>query len=387
MLAHILRASGLCVGLTSTTGIHVDDELVEPGDASGPQSAKALLADPRIDAAVLETARGGILREGLGFTSCSAAAVLNVEADHLGLGGIETIEQMAEVKAVVTEAVSPQGFSVVNADQDISATILERARGEIILFSLLGAAPPPLLRRHLAAGGRAIVAYQQPGRLGHAIAWHDGGCRSDIFNSRRIPATFGGLALFNVANALAAMALALGHGLPVDKVCRALASFRGDFAANPGRLNVREVAGVRVIVDYAHNPPGLRQLGKLVDALRPQHRSCIANVSIPGDRRDADILEMGRLAGSLFDHVIVREEPDRRGRPPGEVCRILCDGVTAARPTGECTVIPGEMESMEACLSLARPGDLVVLLPSSVEAVWRLVEQWQPSWMQPACTA
>jgi cyanophycin synthetase len=387
MLAHILGVTGHCVGLTSTTGIHVDDELIESGDASGPRSAKALLSDPRIDVAVLETARGGILREGLGFTTCSAAAVLNVEADHLGLAGIETIEQMAELKAVITEAVSPQGFSVVNADQDITATILRRARGEIIPFSLLGDAPPPLLSRHLAAGGRAIVAYRNPAGAGHTIAWHDRGHRTDILDSPRIPATLDGLALFNVANALAAMALALGHGLPTDQVCRALASFRGDYDGNPGRLNVRDVGGARVIVDYAHNPPGLRQLGKLVEALRPRYPRCIGSVSIPGDRRDADIVEMGRLAGSLFDHVVVREEPDRRGRPPGEVCRLLCIGATAARPGRDCTVIPGEMESMEACLSLARPGDLVVLLPTTVEPVWRLVERWQPSWVQPACMA
>lgn len=373
MLAHILKKAGLKVGLTATSGIYIDGEQITKGDCSGPKSARLVLREPSIDAAVLETARGGILREGLGFDRCDVGAVLNVSSDHLGLGGLETVDDLAQVKSVVVEAVGREGWSILNADNPHSAALERYAGGRICYFSLLNEGDwPDFLRRHLAEGGRAITREVIGGR--QDIIIHDDDDRLFLMDASQIPATYGGLAEFNVENALAAAAMAYAQDIPLDTIRAALSSFSSSFDQLPGRLNVFDGHGFTTIVDYAHNPHGLAALGRFVRKLkRPLQRS-VGLISIPGDRRDVDILEMGACAAELFDTIVLREEEDLRGRPPGEVAALLREGVLSAGcPQERIQMILAEREAVAHCLRSALPGDMVVLAVENIETVWKQV--------------
>ena len=373
MVAQILSRHRLTVGFTSTSGVYVDGQRIVKGDASGPISARMVLADPMVDVAVLETARGGILREGLGFDRCDVGCVLNVTDDHLGLKDINTLEDLAAVKSVVTEAVSRRGMSVLNGDDPQTLKIARHAKGRIAYFSLRGGPDlPPHLQKHLAEGGVAAVV--EPALGGGQLVILDGDRRMPLISVDAVPATLRGQAQFNIANALAAGLIAYGLRMPIDTIAAGLASFQSSFEDNPGRLNIHDAHGFRVILDYAHNPAGIAALGDLVRSLKPSYNRSIGCVSIPGDRRDADILTMGATAADLFDHVVFREKPDGRGRKPGEVLALLRRGALEAgcRPDRvEC--ISAEAHAIGACLNLARPGDLVVLLPTDVEAAWNQV--------------
>jgi len=378
MTAHILRHHGLTVGMASTTGVYVNDERIGDWDASGPRSARMVLRDPTVEAAVLETARGGILREGLGFDRCDIGAVLNVEADHLGLKGIDTLEDLAWVKSVVVEAVHRDGCSVLNADDPLVAGMARRAGGRIVFFSMQGggkmAAP---LRRHVDRGGLAVVL--EPSPEGGEILIHEDGERLSLMTAAEIPATFGGFAEFNIQNALAAAAMAYAHGVPLKAIRGALASFSTSFEQCPGRLNVYDGHGFRVLLDYAHNPAGLRALGNLIQKLRPRYGRVIGMVNIPGDRRDDDMRQMGETAAGIFDEIVFREDPARRGRQPGEIVDLLAEGAFwAGFPPERMRCILDEQEAAATCLSLAQPGDLVVLTPTEVEEMWRQVLNFRP---------
>jgi cyanophycin synthetase len=374
MVGHILRAHGLCVGLTSTTGIYMNGRRVVEADASGPWSARVVLRDPTIDVAVLETARGGILREGLGFSECDVGLVTNIQPDHLGLKGIDTIEDLAWVKSVVVEAVHRNGTSILNADDPLVVGMRRRAGGRICYFSLRGGADmPDFLREHIEDGGFAVV--REPGIVdGGEIVIHDDRDSIHLMRAAEIPATLDGLAEFNVQNALGAIAMAYAQGVPVNVIRMALSTFTTSFEQSPGRLNVFDGHGFRVILDYAHNPAGLRALGDLILKMRSRHRRIIGMINIPGDRRDDDMREMGALATRYFDEIIFREDPARRGRKPGEIVALLAEGALAAGfPEEKITRILEEDEAAKVCLRRAQPGDLVVLTPTDVEAMWQQV--------------
>ncbi|WP_426955566.1 cyanophycin synthetase [Muricoccus radiodurans] len=376
MVAHIMRRAGLTVGMTSTSGIWINDDKVADGDSSGPRSARMVLRDPTVQAAVLETARGGILREGLAFEECDVGAVLNVQADHLGLKEVDTLEDLAAVKSVVVEAVRRNGCSVLNADDALTLAMERHAGGRIALFSMRGgSAMSDALRAHIAAGGLAVT-HEEPG--GEIIV-HDDSRRLPLMSAAEIPATLGGLAGFNIQNALAAVAMTYAQGVAPPVIRAALQTFSTSFEQSPGRLNLHEVGGIRVLMDYAHNPAGLAALCNLVTRMRPPQGRVIGMVSTPGDRRDEDMREMGRIAAGAFDEVVLRERPDGRGRPAGEVIRIIAEGVLdAGFPETRLHRVLDEQEAAGLCLRMARPGDLVVLLPTSVGEVWAQVLSFQP---------
>jgi cyanophycin synthetase len=280
MLKHILRFTGCSVGLTSTSGVYVDDILIAPGDATGPRSARMVLRDPTVEVAVMETARGGMLREGLAFERCDVGAVLNIGADHLGLKGIETIQDLANLKSLVVETVASHGTSVLNADDPLTRKMARRAGGRVAWFSLHGGAEmPEWLCDHIDGGGMAVV--REPGEDGGTIVLHRGDRREVVMQAGAIPATLHGLATFNVANACAAVAMAVAHGARLLTIRSALATFQSTFEQNPGRLNVHDAHGFRVIMDYAHNADGLRALGNVVKGLRRRHPRTIGVISIP----------------------------------------------------------------------------------------------------------
>jgi cyanophycin synthetase len=379
MLSHILRQDGRTVGMTSTSGVYINGDLVIKADASGPRSARMVLRDPMVDAAVLEVARGGLLREGLAFDKCDVGCVTNIAADHLGSKGIDTVQDLAWVKSVVVENVAPSGVSVLNADDVLTARMRRRAGGRPAFFSLHGGeAMPPFLRAHIDAGGLAVVREDDDGS--GLIVAHRDGRRRPLMRAAEIPATLGGLAEFNVQNALAAAAMALGAEVSLSTVRLALATFGASFEQNPGRLNIFDGHGFRVIMDYAHNPAGMMALRDLLVRLRPTYRRQIGMVCVPGDRRDEDLIAMGEIAARTFDELVLREDPGRRGRVEGEIMALMAEGArrTDIEPQ-RIHCVADEFAAAEACMSMARPGDLVVLTPTDVEGMWRRVLAFRPN--------
>jgi cyanophycin synthetase len=358
----------------------VNGNRVVEADASGPWSARAVLREPTIDVAVLETARGGILREGLGFAEADIGLVTNVQPDHLGLKGIETVEDLAWVKSVIVEAVHRNGTSILNADDPMCVSMRRRAGGRLGYFSLRGSSDmPDFLREHIENGGLAVV--RESGRSsGGDIIIHDDGDAIHLMPTAEIPATFDGLAEFNVQNVLGAVAMAYAQGVPPAVIRSALSTYTTSFEHSPGRLNVFDGHGFRVILDYAHNPAGLQALGDLILKMRPRHRRVIGMINIPGDRRDEDIREMGALATRYFDDIVFREDPARRGRKPGEIVELLVQGALAAGFSEDrIRRVMNEEDAAPVCLDMARPGDLVVLTPTEVEAMWQQVLDFRVS--------
>jgi cyanophycin synthetase len=373
MVKHVLRYTGCTVGLTSTSGVYVNGVLVSEGDATGPRSARLILRDPTVEVAVLETARGGLLREGLAFDQSDVGIVTNVSADHLGLKGIETVEDLANVKSLIVETVRRDGTSVLNADDPLCVRMARRAGGTITWFSLHGGDDmPAFLRRHIDDGGTAVV--REPGAEGGVIVLHREGRRDFVMKAGDIPATLHGMATFNVANALATVAACIARDVPILTIRSALTGFQSTFEQNPGRLNVHDAHGFRVILDYAHNAAGLTALGEVVKGLRHRYKRSIGVLSIPGDRRDSDILEMGRIAGGIFDELFFREDPGKRGRPGGEVMKLLQEGAIQGGTSPDAIhLIAGEAPATAAALMAAGPGELVVITPTEVDATWQQV--------------
>lgn len=379
MVSAIFRAHGRVVGMTNTSGVYINDERLSAVDASGPKSARMILRDPSVDVAVLETARGGMLREGLAFDRCDVGMVLNVSADHLGLKGVDTLEDLAKVKSIVTEAVGRRGTAILNGDDPMTLRIARHAGGRVAYFTLNGGADmSPFLQKHVAEGG--LVAAREPTAHGDDLVIHDQGERRVVMRADEIPATLSGLAEFNTANALAALLAGYAQRVPLKVMAKALAAFASSYVDNPGRFNVHDEHGFKVIVDYAHNPAALRAIGRVIEGLRPRIGRAIGVVSIPGDRRDEDIREMGEIAASLFDELVFRERPDGRGRAAGSVVALLSEGaLSTGFPEDRLHRILSEPRAIEMGLHLARSGDLVMMFPTSVEAVWRQVRTFKPT--------
>ncbi len=379
MIAHIFRGMGRKVGMTSTDGVVIDDRLVIRADASGPRSARMVLQNPRVDFAVFEVARGGILREGLGYQRNDVAVVLNVAPDHLGLRGIDSVEQLAKVKQVIVEAVPKSGDAVLNADDDLVVGMRRVCSGEITWFSLRPR--NRMIEDHCRRGGKAVVL--EPGELGDLIVLVHGRRRMPLAYTHLLPATFGGKALFNVQNAMAAAAAAYCSGAHLHDIRAGLRSFTPSYYQAPGRMNMIEVQGVKVIVDYCHNAPAMVALGDFVDRFfddasgleRPQR---IGVVATAGDRRDQDMIDLGAEAGRHFDRIVVREDDRLRGRQPGETAELIAQGVRRAQADGgrvrALDVVLDEISSTRAAVSLANPGDLVVLCVDRARAVWDELE-------------
>jgi cyanophycin synthetase len=383
MIAHILRQKGHRVGFTSTSGVYVNEDLIWEGDASGPYSASLLMRDPSIDIAVLETARGGILREGLGVDYCDAGAVLNISADHLGLEGVDTIEDLAAVKSVVVESVNNNGTSVLNADDPLTLDMARYAGGRLCFFSMQGGHKMNAqLRAHIEKGGWAVVCEDWAAQ--EEIVIHADGQRFPLMDIKQIPATHGGIARFNVQNALAAAAIAFGMDTEIECIRAALASFGSSYEENPGRFNIYDGHGFRVVMDYAHNPGALKAFLETIGNMRGNYRHIIGMVSTPGDRRDEDIREMGRLGAEGFDFIVFREGTDRRNRPPGELVGLLTEGACSNGFSKQNIVcVETEAEAVDLCLRKASPGDLVILSPADVKTTWKQMLDFRPQLSMP----
>lgn len=375
MVAKILAEAGKRVGFTTTTGVYVDGRKQVKSDASGPQSARMILRNPTVDAAVFETARGGILREGLGFDACDVGAVLNVTADHLGMKDIHSVEDLARVKSVVVESVKRSGYSILNADDPLTVKMARHARGEIVWFSAAAdAIERNPIRDHIESGGMAVVCGS------NSILFYKDGERFPVLPASEIPATLGGAAAFNVLNALAATAMTAAYGIPLPTIAAGLAAFQPSFEDSPGRLNIVEAHGVKVVVDYAHNPAALEALSVLLEKLRPEGGRILGMIGLPGDRRDSDLRDVGAQAAGMFDEIMFREGPDNRGRAIGSINALMAEGALAAgKDPASIHRLANEHDATDCCLERARPGDIVVLTPTDIEGIWARVQRFSNS--------
>ncbi|HEX8696707.1 MAG TPA: cyanophycin synthetase [Longimicrobium sp.] len=358
LTAHLFRQTGKTVGFTTTDGVYLQNRLVMEGDMTGPFSANIILSNPTVDVAVLETARGGILRAGLGFDECDVGVVLNVSADHLGLRGIHTLEQLAEVKAVIPAVVKREGHAVLNADDDLVYAMRERTGADVVFFSTMPAGANQRFEEHIERGG--IGARVEDG----TFVIRRGRLRIPIAGVREVPLMMGGAARFQQGNILAAIATAYVQGVRYDTIRAGLLSFFPSPSMTPGRLNLLRVRESRVLVDYAHNPAAVGGLMEMVANIPARRR--IGVIAVPGDRRDEDIREVGRLSAGL-DHVIVKEDYDLRGRPPGEVAAILVEGLRQGGLRGDqIEAVRTEAEAVDRALEMLGDGELVVILADSV---------------------
>ncbi len=385
MIAHIMKGMGRKVGLTSTDGIYVDGRIVRKADASGPKSASMVLQNPTVDFAVFEVARGGILREGLGYQRNDVAVVLNVTGDHLGLGGIHSVKQLAEVKRVIVEAVPRDGVAVLNADDPLVAAMSRHTSGSVIYFSM---DPDHERLKFQASRGRRAVTVEQ-GSNGEMIVLRHGRKSMSLVWTHLIPATFEGRARMNVQNSLAATAAAWAAGAHLHDIRQGLRTFTTSYFMAPGRLNMFELDGYRVVVDYAHNPPAMEALGSFVDLLAEPSpggaRAIVVGrrigvVATAGDRRDEDIRELGRVAARYFDEIIIREDANNRGRPRGNTAELIGEGIDSAgedrRATSVRTILD-ELEATRLALDEAKEGDVVVVCVDHANQVWKELQRRQ----------
>jgi cyanophycin synthetase len=357
LIAHMFTQSGLRVGMTNTDGVYVEGKRIDTGDCSGPRSARNVLAHPDVDAAVFETARGGILREGLAFDRCQVAVVTNIgSGDHLGLNYITTIEDLAVLKRVIVQNVSDSGVAVLNAADPIVAGMAENCRGAVTFFAR--DRKHPLMTTHRAQGHRVVyidgehlVAVE--GKFQHKIALAN------------VPLTRNGTIGFQVENVMAAVAAAWGANVEWDDIELGLKSFGSDASVVPGRFNVLDYRGATVIADYGHNPDAITALVQAVESMPAKRRSLV--ISGAGDRRDEDIRNQGVIAGEAFDHVILYQDQCQRGREDGEVIALLREGLVNAKRTTAIDEIRGEFVAIDTALAKLTPGDLCLILIDQVD--------------------
>lgn len=363
MIGAILARAGLVVGMATSDGIYINGRRVLAGDTTGPVSARLVLSEPEIDVAVLETARGGILRAGLGYEGSDVGVVTNVSGDHLGQDGIETLEDLADVKSLVVETVRKNGFAVLNADDPHVLAMAGRVRGKIIYFSLV---PDNIaVRRHLGAGGTAVFVKNR------MLVVARGQQVRRLLPVRRLPSSLEGLARHNIQNALAAAAASVGLGVSPEHIRAGLESFHCNLEQNPGRLNILDVEGIRVVIDYAHNAAGYLSM---VNVLRHFKGRLIGVIGVPGDRLDEQIKEVGRIAGSNFSALVIKEDAHRRGRQPGEVAALLREGaLEGGMPPGKIRVVLPEGEAVLQALLMARTGETVAIFYEKLDTVMKAI--------------
>lgn len=368
MIAHVLAAQGLCVGMTNTDGVYVGTRQTDSGDCSGPKSARNVLSHPHVQAAVLECARGGILREGLGFDRCSVAVVTNVgTGDHLGLNHIHTVEGIARVKKVIVQNVAPSGYAVLNAADPLVAAMGDECPGQVIYFAR--DSHHPRIASHRGRGRRVVFVEK-----GELVAVE--GKVQHRLPLAAVPITHGGAIGFQVENTLATVAACWGLNMPWDDIVKGVCSFVNDADNAPGRFNMMNYRGATLVADYGHNPDAIHALVQAFKALplaEGGKRSVV--ISGAGDRRDEDLREQTRILGASFDHVILYEDQCQRGRSDWEVVKIMRQGLEGAARTVHVEEIRGEFVAIDAALSLLKGGDQCLILVDQVEQAVAYLEE------------
>ena len=363
LIAHIVKQMGHKVGYTTTDGVYIQNQLMMTGDCTGPVSAEFVLRDPTVDYAVLECARGGILRAGLGFHNCDVAVVTNVAADHLGLGGIDTIEKLAKVKAVAAHTVFPKGYAILNADDDLVYNMHKDLECKVAYFSLNE--DSKRIKKHCAKGGLAAI-YEN----GY-VTILKGSWKIRIEKVTNIPLTFSGMAEFNIANVLAATLAAYVQEFKPEDIRQALQTFVPSPALTPGRMNMFHFRNYSVMLDYAHNTHGLLAIGKYVKTVDASVKvGIIAGV---GDRRDEDIISLGEAAASIFDEIIIRQDKHLRGRTDQAIIDLMTQGIHNVDKNKKITVIQKETAAIDYAFEHAVKDSFIVItsdvIPDALEQV------------------
>lgn len=372
MLAHIHKMNGSTVGLTTTDGVYVDGNRTVAGDMTGPTAARMVLSDPTVDVAVLETARGGLLRAGMGYRHCDVGAVLNVTSDHLGLHGIDTLEQLAQLKRIVVEVA--RDVAILNADDTLCLHMADHTKATRIGYVTMNPRHE-LVRQHIRAGGLAMVC--EDGINGQMITLYDKGAHTPLLWTHLIPATLEGKATHNVQNAMFAAIMAHAQGLKADTIRQGLRTFDTTYFQAPGRLNVYDSLPFKVILDYGHNVAALEAMCSLVTKLEATGKRTLV-LGAPGDRRDEDLVALCRVVAKVFDRFIVREDEDRRGRKAGEVPDLLKRAlIDAGVEERRIELVPEEEKSIEHALRTSQRGDLVLVLADKVNRCWKQITKFK----------
>jgi cyanophycin synthetase len=363
LIAHIVKQMGYKVGYTTTDGVYIQNQLMMRGDCTGPVSAEFVLRDPTVNYAVLECARGGILRAGLGFHNCDVAVVTNVAEDHLGLSGIDTIEKLAKVKSVAAQTVFPEGYAILNADDDLVYEMHKELKCKVAYFSLNEHSGR--IKRHCAKGGLAAI-YEN----GY-ITILKGTWKIRVEKVTNVPLTFSGMAEFNIANALAATLAAYVQDFKTEDIRQALQTFTPSPALTPGRMNMFHFRNYSVMIDYAHNTHGLLAIGKFVKSVDATVKvGIIAGV---GDRRDEDIISLGEAAAKVFDEIIIRQDKNLRGRSEEDIIALMTKGIYSVDKNKKITVIKKESDAIDYAMKNAIKDSFIVItsdvVPDALEQI------------------
>jgi cyanophycin synthetase len=366
LIAHIVKNNGYRVGYTTSDGIYVQNSMLTKGDTTGPMSAEFILKDPTVDFAVLETARGGILRSGLGFGKCDVAVITNIQEDHMGLSDINTLKDMANVKGVVARSVKRDGYAVLNADNKYCVGIEKNIDCRVAYFSI--DENNPVIIEHCKKGG--IAAIYENGY----ITIKKGDWKFRVEKASHIPLTFGGKVTFMIYNVLAATLASYVYGFTIEDIKNNLSTFIPSAAQTPGRMNIFDFKEYKVLIDFAHNPDGFRGIKEFLSGIESPYK--IGIITGTGDRRDEDIREMGRISAQMFDHIIIRQDKFLRGRLAEDIVNLLVEGIKAENPKQSYEYIPKEIEALEHALSLAKPGTFVTALSDVIDNAIELVQSY-----------
>ena len=364
LISHILSIEGYAVGMTTTGGIYIDGKCIFEGDTTGPKSALAVLMNKNVEAAVLETARGGIIREGLAYDLADVAVITNITEDHIGLDGVESIEDLAKVKALVGEAVKEDGYVVINGDDNMSITIMHRLKCNLIIFS--NSKDNEIMQANIKNGGYGI--YVEKGN----IVIQNSSNLETLIDIKNIGITINGILKYNIENAMAACGAAVAIGIGYDVIRKGLSSFYCNKDQNPGRFNMYSINDVMVILDYGHNIDGYK---RVIDGLKHlKHNKLIGIIGVPGDRTDSHILELGKCAGENFDYILIKENKDGRGRATGEVAELLEQGILRSKfERVNIKKVLKETEAFNIALDIAKPGDIVIIFFEKLQPLMDII--------------
>ena len=373
MLAHITKMAGYTPGLTTTDGVYIDGQRTVEGDMTGPVSARMVLSDPHVDIAILETARGGLVRAGMGVPEVNVGGVLNVQSDHLGIKGIDTLEQLAEVKRIVVEIA--KDCAVLNADDPLVLKMSAYTDAKVICYVTMNPSHA-LVREHIRAGGRACAL--EDGINGQMITIYDKGSHIPLLWTHLIPATMEGRAMHNVQNAMVAAAMAYALGVKLDAIRQGLRTFDTTFFQAPGRMNVFNEHPFKVLFDYGHNAHAVAAMADLAQRLEVTGRRIVV-ITGPGDRRDEDLRAIADAVANRFDHYICRRDDHTRGRDGDEVPRIIADSLRASGvPDDAISIVPDEQQAVDHALRMGQPGDLLLIFADALVRSWKQIIKFRP---------
>jgi cyanophycin synthetase len=366
LLAHIVKNNGYKVGFTTSDGIYIQNHMMEKGDTTGPLSAEYILKDPTVEFAVLETARGGILRSGLGFSRCDIAIITNISEDHLGLNDINTLDDLARVKSTVVKSVKKEGWAILNADDPQCVKIGDTLDCKVAYFSMNEDSP---FIQKLGKEGKTVAVYENG-----FITIKKGEWKIRVERATHVPLTLNGKAKFMIANALAATLASYLYGFKTDDISLSLQTFIPSVAHTPGRMNIFEFKKFKVLIDFAHNPAGYRAIEEYLQNVEATRK--IGIIAGVGDRRDEDILKCGLIAGRMFDHIIIRQEKHLRGRTEIEIINLIIQGITSSKSNSTYEIIPIETDAIKHAINIASEGTYIIALSDVITNAIEIVQEY-----------